>query len=58
MKERQPRLQRQQKLTAGGWHPFLLMIYAVVPGPDLGIDLLPTLGWWFELSTLFFSASI
>ena len=38
---------------------FLLMIYAVVPWSDLGIDLLPTLGWWFdELSTLFFSASI
>ena len=38
---------------------FLLMIYAVVPWSDLGIDLLPTFGWWFdELSTLFFSASI
>ncbi|MGY3806947.1 YfcC family protein [Aeromonas veronii] len=38
---------------------FLLMIYAVVPWSDLGIDVLPTFGWWFdELSTLFFSASI
>ncbi|MGL4776944.1 MAG: YfcC family protein, partial [Aeromonas veronii] len=38
---------------------FLLMIYAVVPWSDLGIDVLPTFGWWFdELSTLFFSSSI
>lgn len=31
----------------------------MVPWSDLGIDVLPTFGWWFdELSTLFFSASI
>ncbi|GAM60860.1 arginine/ornithine antiporter arcD [Vibrio ishigakensis] len=38
---------------------FLVMIYGVIPWSDMGIEFIPTLGWWFdELSTLFFTASI
>lgn len=38
---------------------FLVMIYGVIPWQDLGITVLPTLGWWFdELSTLFFTSAI
>ena len=33
---------------------FVFMTYSVIPFVDLGIDFLPTLGWWFsELSALF-----
>ena len=33
---------------------FLIMIYSVIPWSDLGIDFIPTLGWWFpELTALF-----
>ena len=38
---------------------FLLMIYAVIPFSDMGINFLPTWGWWFaELSAWFFFMSI
>lgn len=38
---------------------FLLMIYAVIPFSDMGIDFLPTWGWWFaELSAWFFFMSV
>ena len=38
---------------------FVIMIYAVIPFADMGIDAIPTLGWWFpELSALFLVAAI
>lgn len=38
---------------------FLLMIYSVIPFQDLGVTVLPTLGWYFtELSALFLVAGI
>ena len=38
---------------------FAVMIYGVIPFEDMGITLLPTLGWWFlELSALFWVASV
>ncbi|MBQ2897294.1 MAG: YfcC family protein [Clostridia bacterium] len=38
---------------------FLIMIYSVIPFEDMGITVLPTLGWWFsELSALFFVGAV
>ena len=38
---------------------FAVMIYGVIPFEDMGITLLPTLGWWFlELAALFVVASV
>ncbi len=38
---------------------FLVMIYSVIPFKELGITILPTLGWWFpELSALFFVSAV
>lgn len=38
---------------------FLTMIYSVIPFEDMGIDFLPTLGWWFsDLSGLFLVGGI
>lgn len=38
---------------------FLVMVYGVIPFADMGITLLPTLGWWFpELSALFWVAAV
>lgn len=38
---------------------FLLMIYAVIPFNEMGIDFLPTWGWWFaELSAWFFFMAV
>lgn len=37
---------------------FLVMVYAVIPFDEMGLNI-PTLGWWFpELSALFLAASI
>ncbi|WP_371378966.1 YfcC family protein [Thalassotalea aquiviva] len=50
----------KQKLTMSIFAgTFLLMIYGVIPWSDLGVNAVPTLGWWFdELSTLFFTSAI
>lgn len=50
----------KQKVTLGLFAlTFLIMIYSVIPFADMGIDWLPTLGWWFpELSALFFIAGV
>ncbi len=38
---------------------FIVMIYSVIPFEDMGITMIPTLGWWFqELSALFFIGAI
>ena len=38
---------------------FLVMVYGVIPFSDLGVPLLPSLGWWFpELSALFLGAAL
>ena len=38
---------------------FLIMIYSVIPFEDIGITIIPTLGWWFqELSALFFIGAV
>lgn len=38
---------------------FAVMIYAVIPFDDMGITVIPTLGWWFaELSALFWVAAV
>lgn len=38
---------------------FALMIYGVIPFRDMGITVLPTLGWWFpELSALFWVSAV
>lgn len=38
---------------------FLIMVIGIIPFSDLGITLIPTLGWWFgELSGLFLVSSI
>lgn len=38
---------------------FLVMIYSVIPFADVGIDFLPTLGWWFpELGALFLAGGL
>ncbi len=38
---------------------FLIMVYGVIPFSDLGITMIPTLGWWFtELTVLFLTSSI
>lgn len=38
---------------------FIMMIYSVIPFADMGITVLPTLGWWFsELSGLFLVAGL
>ncbi|MEE0775837.1 MAG: YfcC family protein [Bacillota bacterium] len=53
-------LTRSQKwtLTLFGL-TFLVMIYAVIPFDELGVPLLPALGWWFpELSALFFTSAV
>ena len=37
---------------------FLVMVYAVIPFDEMGLNI-PTLGWWFpELSALFLAASV
>jgi uncharacterized ion transporter superfamily protein YfcC len=38
---------------------FVVMIWSVIPWADLGITLIPTVGWWFaELAALFLVAAI
>ena len=38
---------------------FCLMVYGVIPFDEMGITLIPTLGWWFpELSVLFLVSAI
>ena len=38
---------------------FLVMIYSVIPFADVGVDFLPTLGWWFpELGALFLAGGL
>ena len=38
---------------------FMIMMWGVLPWEDLGITIIPTLGWWFnDLSTVFMTASI
>jgi uncharacterized ion transporter superfamily protein YfcC len=38
---------------------FLIMIVSVIPWADLGINFIPTLGWWFpELTALFLAFAI
>lgn len=38
---------------------FLAMMWGVLPWEDLGITIIPTMGWWFgELSGIFLTASI
>lgn len=54
------RLTDRQKLALSLFAlTFLVMIYGVIPFDEMGITILPTLGWWFsELSALFLVASI
>ncbi len=38
---------------------FLIMIYGVIPFDDMGITVLPSLGWWFpQLSALFLTMAV
>ena len=38
---------------------FAIMVYGVIPFDEMGLTLLPTLGWWFpELAVLFLAAAI
>ncbi|MGO1369780.1 YfcC family protein [Senegalia sp. (in: firmicutes)] len=38
---------------------FLIMIYGVLPLEDFGVEIIPTLGWWFpELTALFLVSAI
>lgn len=55
-----PELTRKRKLILLVFAlAFLLMMWGVLPWEELGISIIPTLGWWFnELSTIFLTASI
>ena len=50
----------RQKLALGLFGlTFLIMVYGVIPFSDMGITVLPTLGWWFpELSALFWVSAV
>ena len=38
---------------------FIIMIYGVIPFDDMGISVLPSLGWWFpQLSALFLTMAV
>ena len=53
-------LQKHQKVALWLFAlTFMVMIYAVIPFEDMGITVLPTLGWWFaELSALFWVSAV
>lgn len=53
-------LSRRQKLALILFGlTFLVMVYGVIPFDEMGITLLPTLGWWFpELAVLFLVSAI
>ena len=54
------KLTGKQKLALGLFMlTFAIMIYGVIPFEDVGITVLPTLGWWFaELSALFWAMAV
>ncbi len=55
-----PPLTSRRKLALGLFAlTFLVMIYAVIPFSDMGINFIPTLNWWFpELSALFLAMGV
>jgi uncharacterized ion transporter superfamily protein YfcC len=55
-----PELTRQRKIILTVFAlAFVIMIWSVIPWADLGITLIPTVGWWFaELAALFLVAGI
>lgn len=59
MDEAEPLSGRQKLVLVLFAAVFLVMIYSVIPFADMGITVLPTLGWWFpELGALFLAGGL